>query len=100
MGHKFGALHTFNGSIEDCGTSRTAAFAYEPGSGSTIMGYRGGFAPNGQYLPLCGGEDLRSTDTYFHAASIQQIISYTTFGRGNSNTATSFRRNAHLQGGS
>lgn len=83
MGHKFGALHTFNGSIEDCGTSRTAAFAYEPGSGSTIMGYRGGFAPNGQYLPLCGGEDLRSTDTYFHAASIQQIINYTTFGRGN-----------------
>lgn len=83
MGHKFGALHTFNSTIEDCGTSRTAAFAYEPGSGSTIMGYRGGFAPNDQYLPLCGGDDLRSTDTYFHAASIEQIINYTTFGRGN-----------------
>lgn len=83
MGHKFGALHTFNGGIDDCGRSRTPNFAYEPGSGSTIMGYRGGFAPNGQYLPLCGGEDLRSTDTYFHAASIEQIVNYTTFGRGN-----------------
>ena len=82
MGHKFGALHTFNSTIEDCGNSRTPNFAYEPGSGSTIMGYRGAVAPNGQYLPLCGGDDLHSTDTYFHAASIEQIVNYTTFGRG------------------
>lgn len=82
MGHKFGALHTFNSTIEDCGNSRTPNFAYEPGSGSTIMGYRGAVAPNGQYLPLCGGDDLHSTDTYFHAASIEQIVKYTTFGRG------------------
>jgi Metallo-peptidase family M12B Reprolysin-like len=82
MGHQFGALHTFNGTTEDCGPSRFAQVAYEPGSGSTIMGYRGGFAPNGNYLPLCGAEDLHSTDTYFHTESIEQIVNYTTFGNG------------------
>jgi uncharacterized protein (TIGR03437 family) len=82
MGHQFGALHTFNGTTGDCGPSRFAQVAYEPGSGSTIMAYRGGFAPNGNYLPLCGAEDLHSTDTYFHTASIEQIFNYTTFGNG------------------
>ena len=83
MGHKFGALHTFNGTTTpDCLNSRTAAFAYEPGTGSTIMGYRGGVDPDGFYQPLCGAEDLHSTDTYFHTASIEQIINYTTFGNG------------------
>jgi hypothetical protein len=83
MGHKFGALHTFNGTTTpDCLNSRTAAFAYEPGTGSTIMAYRGGFDPDGIYQPLCGAEDLHSTDTYFHTASIEQIVNYTTFGNG------------------
>lgn len=82
MGHQFGALHTFNGSTEDCGPSRFAQVAYEVGSGSTIMGYRGGVAPNGTYLPLCTFEDLHSIDTYFHIASIEQILNFTTFGSG------------------
>lgn len=82
MGHQFGALHTFNGTTDDCGNSRFPQTAYEVGSGSTIMGYRGGTAPNGVYLPLCTTEDLRSTDTYFHATSIEQIVNYTTFGSG------------------
>jgi len=82
LGHMFGALHTFNGTTEDCGPSRFAQVAYEPGSGSTIMGYRGGVLPNGIYFPLCTTEDLHSTDTYFHAASIEQIVNYTTFGNG------------------
>jgi len=82
MGHQFGALHTFNGTTEDCGSSRFAQVAYEPGGGSTIMSFRGGFAPNGTYLPLCGAEDLHSIDTYFHTASIEQIVNYTTFGNG------------------
>jgi uncharacterized protein (TIGR03437 family) len=83
MGHKFGALHTFNGTTtDDCLHSRTASTAYEPGTGSTIMAYRGGFAPDGNYLPLCEGDDLQSTDTYFHTASIEQIVNYTTFGSG------------------
>lgn len=82
MGHQFGALHTFNGTTDDCGNSRFPQTAYEVGSGSTIMGYRGGTAPDGVYLPLCTFEDLRSVDTYFHATSIEQIVNYTTIGSG------------------
>ena len=80
LAHMLGALHTFNGTIDDCGPSRFPQNAYEPGSGSTIMGYRGGVLPNGSYFPLCGVEDLLSTDTYFHTASIEQINSFTTSG--------------------
>lgn len=84
MGHQFGALHTLNGTTDDCAppSGRFAQTAYEVGSGSTIMGFRGGTAPNGTYLPLCTFEDLRSTDTYFHAGSIEQIVNYTTTGSG------------------
>jgi uncharacterized protein (TIGR03437 family) len=84
IGHQFGALHTFNGTTDDCAppSGRFAQTAYEVGSGSTIMGFRGGTAPNGTYLPLCTFEDLRSTDTYFHAASIEQIVNYITIGNG------------------
>jgi hypothetical protein len=82
LGHQFGALHTFNGTTDDCGPSRFAQVAYEPGSGSTIMAYRGGFAPDGTYLPICGSEDLRSSDTYFSSASIVQMVNYTTSGNG------------------
>ena len=80
LGHLLGALHTFNGTIDDCGPSRFAVTAYEPGSGSTIMGYRGGTLPDGSYFPLCGVEDLHPTDTYFHTASIEQITNNTSFG--------------------
>ncbi|HEX6045387.1 MAG TPA: zinc-dependent metalloprotease family protein, partial [Pyrinomonadaceae bacterium] len=80
LGHQFGALHTFNGTTDDCGSSRFPETAYEVGSGSTIMGYRGGTAPDGTYLPLCTFEDLHSVDTYFHATSIEQIVNNTTFG--------------------
>ena len=82
LAHLLGALHTFNGTLDDCGPSRFAQVAYEPGSGSTIMGYRGGVLPDGSYFPLCSVEDLRSTDTYFHTASIEQIFNYTTFATG------------------
>ena len=82
LGHMFGALHTFNGTTLDCGSSRFAQVAYEPGSGSTIMAYRGGLLPNGVYYNLCGDEEVVSTDTYFHTASIEQIINYTTLGGG------------------
>src|SRR5687767_5784530 len=46
------------------------------------MGYRGGFLPDGSYFPLCTTEDLHSSDTYFHAGSIEQLLTYTTFGGG------------------
>ena len=82
LGHLLGALHTFNGTLDDCGASRFAQVAYEPGSGSTIMSYRGGILPDGTYYPICSTEDLHSTDTYFHSASIEQIANYTTSGNG------------------
>ena len=80
LGHMLGALHTLNGTLDDCRTSRFPENAYEPGTGSTIMGFRGGVLPNGVYFPLCDFEDLRSTDTYFHTASIEQIFNFTTSG--------------------
>jgi hypothetical protein len=82
LAHMFGALHTLNSTLDDCGPSRFPENSYEPGSGSTIMGFRGGVLPNGFYFPLCSGDDLRSTDTYFHTRTIEQITNYTTFGNG------------------
>jgi hypothetical protein len=82
MGHMFGALHTYNGTTLDCAPSRFAQVAYEPGSGSTIMAYRGALLPNGVYWNLCGDEEVVSDDTYFHSASIEQIVNFSTFGNG------------------
>ena len=82
MGHQFGAHHSFNGTTLDCGSSRDASTSYEPGSGSTIMAYRGTAGTNTNYFNICGAEDLRSADLYFHTASIEQIVNYTTFGQG------------------
>ncbi len=74
MGHQFGASHTFNSTNGECLQQRSSITAYEPGTGSTIMGYR----------LNCFGDDLNSTDTYFHIASLEQITAYTTVGIGGS----------------
>ena len=83
MGHQFGASHTFNGTTtNDCLNGRIAATAFEPGTGSTIMGYRGSSGSNAGYFNICGAEDLHSADLYFHIASVAQIVNYTTEGNG------------------
>jgi hypothetical protein len=81
IGHQFDADHTFNGTSGACvDPNRSAANAYEPGSGSTIMAYAG----------ICGAENLQSnSDAMFHAGSIASIVTFTTAGGGSGCAAVS-----------
>jgi hypothetical protein len=77
IGHQLGASHSFNGSTKGC-QYRNRCTAYEPGSGSTIMGYSSA-------NQVCGPETIQSTaDPYFHAISLHEINDYITRGKGNS----------------
>ena len=76
LGHQFGGNHTF--SFRNEGTNAH----FEPGSGTTIMGYAG----------ITGSTDVQSnSDPYFHWFTIQQVTNYvkTTGCQTNTNTGNS-----------
>ena len=80
MGHQFGANHTFNQSHGQ----RNSSTAFEPGSGSSIMGYAG----------LFGGDDVQSfSDPYMHSASIDEIRNFITFSIPGVGTTTATGNN-------
>ncbi len=69
FGHQFGATHTMN----SCQNVEPST-AFEPGSGSTIMGYAG----------ICGSANNVQdfTNDNFHTISLQQIYQFTREGSG------------------
>ncbi|MDX1911756.1 MAG: M12 family metallo-peptidase [Saprospiraceae bacterium] len=79
MGHQFNCAHTFNGTHGSCNGNRSLPSAYEPGSGSTIMGYAG----------ICDDQDVQpNSDPYFHARSLQQAATFVTGGGHTCDTET------------
>jgi hypothetical protein len=59
IGHQMGGNHTFSQSNEGTGVN------YEPGSGTTIMGYAG----------ITGSNDVQDhSDPYFHYGTINQVL--------------------------
>ncbi len=73
MGHQFGANHSFNSGVGGCGPNAVQTEAYEPGSGTTIMGYAG----------LCAQDNVQMQgNDYFHAISLLKITEFITDPNG------------------
>ncbi len=75
LGHQFGANHTWTH-----GGNEGTNVQFEPGSGSTIMGYAGITGSN--------TDVQQNSDPYFHAASIEQVTDYIKSTSCQTNTPT------------
>jgi subtilisin-like proprotein convertase family protein len=65
MGHQFAGRHCFNNCDGSAGDLQT--YAYEPGSGATIMAYAG----------ICGPTNLQSnSDAMFHSGSLDLMAAF------------------------
>lgn len=86
MGHQYGSPHTWNGSEGSCNASNVStSSAYEPGSGTTIMGYAG----------ICGSQNIQtSRDLYFHQRSLQMMWDNISGGTSTCATQTATGNNA------
>lgn len=85
IAHQFGATHTMAANNGGCLGNNTAASAWEPGGGSTIMAYAG----------TCSGNAYQFySDLYFHSGNISQMAAYATGGFGNSCASLSSLSNA------
>jgi subtilisin-like proprotein convertase family protein len=74
IGHQFSAGHSFNGSSGSCQFAIWNDSSFEPGSGTTVMGYAG----------ICDGQNIQNnSNDYFHTHSFDQIQSYITTQQGN-----------------
>jgi hypothetical protein len=86
MGHQFDALHTFNADTGACFDNQSFSARFEPGSGSTLMGYAG-LDSLGE--PLCAPNDLQDhSDPYFLFQSYDEIRAYVA-GAGDCDVAVS-----------
>lgn len=73
IGHQFGGEHTFNSESGACAGNIVTTASYEPGSGSTIMGYAG----------ICDPDNIQpNSNDYFHIKSLWQISDYILTGGG------------------
>lgn len=71
VGHQFGGNHSFNSIV--CNSYRNPSTAWEPGSGTTIMGYAG----------ICGSDNTQSnSDDIFHTGNFSEMVIFTQFGGG------------------
>lgn len=83
IGHQFSGNHSFNGTEQNC-ANRNASTSFEPGSGSTIMGYAG----------ICGSQNIQNnSDPYFHIGSIEEMRAYIDDGTGGTCGTTSTLNN-------
>jgi subtilisin-like proprotein convertase family protein len=74
MCHQMSGSHTMNNCSDDSNGQLAPGNAYEPGSGSTIMGYPG----------ACGPNDIQgNNDPYYHISNIDQINFYVYQDDGN-----------------